>query len=90
MTPQIVSVDEAKLYLRVEHGEEDTLIYDMIEVATEAVCEYADKFDPETDEVPARIRLAILAHVAQAYDCGDIDQPAAAQSLTRPMRTLDV
>lgn len=91
MTPDIVSLAEAKLFVRVDDDHEDSLFAVIIEAATAAVLEYADDWVPG-DEVPARIRLAILCQIATAYDerQDGADTPEAALRLIRPLRRLSV
>lgn len=92
MPHNIVCIEEAKLFVRVDHDVEDGLFFDLIDAATEAVLEYADGWVPDEDNVPARIKLAILCHVARAYserqDGADI--PEAAARLVKPMRRLSI
>ncbi|KQN08150.1 head-tail connector protein [Sphingomonas sp. Leaf28] len=97
MTPDIVSLEEAKLFVRVDHDHEDSLFEVIIQAATDAVLEYADDWKPRDDwlpgdEVPARIRLAILCQIATAYDerQDGADTPEAALRLIRPLRRLSV
>jgi uncharacterized phage protein (predicted DNA packaging) len=88
-TPEIVTLDEAKTYLRVDGDADDGLIVTLIAAATEAALSYADAYDPET-EVPARLKLAVLGHIAAAYDEREkVDVPVTSQGLARSLRTLD-
>jgi hypothetical protein len=90
-TPEIVTLAEAKAYLRVDGTEDDAVVQSILDAATEAALAYADTFDPEVDETPARLKLAILGHIAVAYDQREnVDTPTASLGLARPLRTLDI
>lgn len=93
MTFELVTIAEAALYCRVDNDEEDSVLAMLISAATAAVLDVADGWLPiEGEPVPDRIKLAILAHVAQAFDQrhDGVDLPASAARLTRPMRRLTV
>ncbi len=66
-----VSLTEAKLFLRVEHGAEDGLIQTMIDAARTRV--EADVGLSLTSTSPAPLRLAILMLVLRAYERGESD-----------------
>ena len=91
-TPEIVTLAEAKQYLRVDHSDEDAMISMLIVSATEAALVYADGYDPDTDEQPTRLKLAILAHVARAYDNREdgADAPPSSGRLLMPLRDMEV
>lgn len=64
----VITLEEAKLYLRVDGGEEDTLITNFI-ISAEDICEDVlrkklAKFEP----LPEVIKQAILYTVAQFYE----------------------
>lgn len=63
-----VSLDEAKLFLRVEHDVEDTLITQLIQSSQQTVENILRH--PLTDyvEIPADIKMAILYGVAYLYE----------------------
>lgn len=84
----IVTLEEAKLFCRIDHDIEDPLVTLLIAAATDAVIEYADLW--LSDE--ARIKLAILCHVARIYDerQDGADLPEAAARLIHPLRRLSV
>ena len=64
----IVSLEDAKLYLRVDGDEENTLITSFINAAEE-MCEEIIRF-PLTDftEMPEVLRQAVLYAVANMYE----------------------
>ena len=86
----LVTLDEAKLWLRVMHDEEDTTIGLLIGAASEAVLEMADGWTPEAP-VPERLRLAVLARVAIAFDDREKVTGADGEAqLIGPLRMLEV
>jgi hypothetical protein len=86
----LVSLDEAKLWLRVMHDEEDTTIGLLIGAASEAVLEMADGWTPGAP-APERLRLAVLARVAIAFDNREKVTGADGEAqLIGPLRMLEV
>ena len=64
----VITLDEAKLYLRIDSDEEDTLITNFIFTAEE-ICEDILRFPiSEFEEVPPVVRQAILYCVANLYE----------------------
>lgn len=64
----VVSLEEVKLYLRVDGDEEDTLITNFISAAEE-ICEDILRYPlAEFEEVPKVIRQAVLYAIANMYD----------------------
>jgi hypothetical protein len=86
----LVTLEEAKGWLRVDGTADDTTIALLIAAASEAVAETADAWDGEGD-VPDRLKLAVLARVAVAFDNrGKVDPGEGEDRLVQPFRTLDV
>ena len=64
----VVSLEEAKLYLRVDGGEEDALIYNFI-ISAEEICEGILRYPiSELTTVPETIKQAVLFSVANMYE----------------------
>jgi uncharacterized phage protein (predicted DNA packaging) len=64
----IVNLDEAKLYLRIDGDEEDTLITSFIYTAEE-ICEDILRYSlSEFQEVPRVVKQAILYCIANLYE----------------------
>jgi uncharacterized phage protein (predicted DNA packaging) len=64
----VVSLEEAKLYLRIDGDEEDTLITNFILTAQE-ICEEILRYPlSEFNEIPAVVRQALLYCVANIYE----------------------
>lgn len=63
----LVTLPEAKEYIRVTHDDEDRLIESLVAAASEAIREVADRW-VDTGETPERLRLAALMLVADWYD----------------------
>lgn len=63
----LVTMEEAKLYLRVDGNHEDGTLAILIGAASDAVSGMADLWDG-TGNVPDRIKLAVLARIAVAFD----------------------
>jgi hypothetical protein len=68
-----VSLTEAKLFLRVEHGAEDGLIQTLIDAARGRV--EMDVGLTLTSTSPAPLRLAILMLTLRAYERGEDEMP---------------
>jgi uncharacterized phage protein (predicted DNA packaging) len=86
----LVTLDEAKEYARVDGNTDDALIAMLIEAASDAVADYADGWNG-TGDVPARIKLAVLVRVAAAYDKREtLNEAEGEHTLVLPYRTLDL
>ncbi len=66
-----VSLTEAKLFLRVEHEAEDSLIQTLIEAAEARV--EGEVGLTLTSTSPAPLRLAILMLALRAYERGEVE-----------------
>lgn len=90
-TPDIVTLTEAKAYLRVDADDEDDLLHLLIGAATEAALQLADGYDP-AEEAPLTLKLAILVHVTRAFDNREegADAPPSAVRLLSPLRVLEI
>ena len=88
--PDLVTLAEAKSYLRVTENHEDTLIATLITAASDAVGDYAEAWAGAGD-VPARIKQAVLARVAAAFDNREvISEAKGEQGFLLPYRVLDL
>ena len=87
---EIVTLAETKLFLRVDHDDEDALITTMIASATEAVLTLADQWDG-LEPVPARLQLAVLSRVAVTFDQrGNLAPGEGERYLIGPLRGLRI
>lgn len=88
--PDLVTLSEAKEYARVIGDEDDGVLATLIAAASDAVADYADAWDG-TGDVPARIKLAVLARVAAAYDEREtISEAKGERNFVLPYRALDI
>lgn len=90
--PEIVTLEEVDLFLRLGGDvSEEPLLRILIAAATEAVLAFTDAFDP-TEDPPARIKLAVLAHIAQAFDNREDSAgvPSTVLNMVRPFRSIDL
>lgn len=89
MTP-LLSLAEAKLFLRVDHDDDDTLIEGLILTAAETALAHADGLT-EADTIPESVRTSALLHVARLYDNREEGAaPVASVSLANRYRKWDV
>ena len=63
----LVTLAEAKAYCRYETDDEDATFAILIAAASDHVRDVADRWDG-AGEIPARLKLAVLARVAEAFD----------------------
>ena len=75
----IVTLDEVKTHLRIEHNEEDDYITSLIQQAQTAAEDYCRvQFEPESDDegnvpaVPEPVRLAVILMTSFYYENRDI------------------
>ena len=68
----LITLDEAKTYLRVEYTDEDDLITNFISSAEKLVQDMArisdDDWAEAEDDIIARVRIAVLFAVAYFYE----------------------
>lgn len=84
----LVTIEEAKEWLRVDGDDEDATIALLIGAASDAVMEIADVW-LLTPDVPDRLKLATLARVAIAFDNRDTVTGADGEMhLVGPFRLL--
>lgn len=82
-----VTVAEAKLFLRVEHGAEDGLIATLIEAARARV--EGEVGLVLTDVSPAPLRLAVLMLTLRAYERGEAEMAIGpVEAWIAPYRTV--
>ena len=64
----VVSLEEAKIYLRIDGDEEDTLITNFI-LTAEEICEDILRYPlSEFEEIPKTVMQAVLYAVANMYE----------------------
>lgn len=66
MPDPVVSLDDAKAFLRVDHDDDDAMVSQMIATAEEACRGYLD--DEALTVEPEALAAAVMAHVAALYD----------------------
>tara|TARA_R100001143_G_C3357653_1_gene133510 strand:+ start:1131 stop:1406 length:276 start_codon:yes stop_codon:yes gene_type:complete len=62
----VITLEQAKLHLRVDHDDEDAAITAMIDAATAAALDYLN-MDELPNPVPAPVQAAILLQVGDLY-----------------------
>ena len=75
----ILSVDEVKTHLRIQHDEEDAYIESLVKQAQAAAEEYcrvsfeSEALDPAVEQapIPETVRLAVLLMVSHYYENRD-------------------
>ena len=63
----LVTLTEAKDYLRVTDTRDDDTLAILIAAASDHVRDVADRWDG-TGEIPARLKLAALARIAETFE----------------------
>jgi Phage gp6-like head-tail connector protein len=86
----LVTIEEAKKFLRVDSDDDNTTIALLISSASDAVRDVATDWDGEGD-VPDRIKLAVLSRIAITYDeRTSVEAGAGETVMLTPLRTLEV
>ncbi|WP_299309844.1 head-tail connector protein [uncultured Croceicoccus sp.] len=84
----LVTLSEAKEFLRITHNHENATILLLVAAASDAVRDFADAWDG-IEPVPARIKVAVLARVAILYDeRGDVRESEGESRLLAPLREV--
>lgn len=90
MADPIITLDEAKAFLRLDYADEDALIQQLIQTASETALAHADGLAPG-EPIPGSVRTAALIHVARLFDTRhNEEQPPAALTLANRYRRWDV
>ena len=91
----IVSLEEAKNHLRVQHDEEDALIEGLIQQAQTAAQDFCRvSFEPFVDDegneadVPGPVKLAVLLMVGYFYEHREAEDGAGYRTMRRAFTTL--
>ncbi|WJY17494.1 head-tail connector protein [Alteriqipengyuania flavescens] len=88
--PDLVTLAEAKEFIRVMADDEDATIAILVSSASDAVRAVADAWDG-VGEVPPRLKLAVLSRVAVAFDeRTDVRAALGEDRLIGPYRSLSV
>jgi Phage QLRG family, putative DNA packaging. len=88
--PNIVTLAEAKLFIRLDHDIEDEIVELMIATAEEAVLAQADGWSGD-GEVPARLKMAVLTRVCIMFDERTSVEPGNGEDrLLAPLRSVDL
>lgn len=93
MTDGIVTLNEAKDALRIEHSDQDALIQTFLDAAIEEALCLADGLDREAltaETLPPTVRTAILLHVIQLYDQNEGKPPQGTVALASRHRDWSV
>ena len=90
MADPIITLAEAKAFLRVEHDDEDSVIAQLAATASESALAHADGLE-DGASVPESVRTAALIHLARMFENRlDESQPSASLTLANRYRKWDV
>ena len=90
MADSIITLDEAKAFIRIDYADEDPLILQLIDTASETALAHADGLQP-AGPIPESVRTSALLHVARLYDGRhEGAAPPASVSLANRYRKWDV
>lgn len=90
MADPIITLDEAKTFLRVDYSDEDALILQLIDTATETALAHADGLE-DGDPIPESVRTSALLHVSRLYNDRETEAvPQASATLANRYRRWDV
>jgi uncharacterized phage protein (predicted DNA packaging) len=90
MADPLVTLEEAKLFLRLDSNDEDDTVELLIASASDAVRDVATDWDGEGD-VPDRLKLAVLSRVQITFDNrGSVEAGTGELPMLTPLRTLEV
>ena len=82
----IVTVDELKTHLRIQHDEEDGLLESVLRQAKAVANDYCrTDFD---EDAPEPVRLAVLLMAAHFYECRDSSDKTAFTTMIAAFRAL--
>ena len=91
----IVSLEEAKTHLRIQHDEEDALIEGLIQQAQTAAQDFCRvSFEPFIDDAgneadaPGPVKLAVLLMVGYFYEHREAEDGASYRTMRRAFTTL--
>ena len=88
---ELVTLEDVKSFLRIDHADQDGLLSSLTRTATEHALELANGLvvdDPEA--VPERVRTAILVQVLALYEDPHGAMPSkSAEALLHPFRKFE-
>ena len=83
----IVSVDELKAHLRVQHNEEDALLYSLLSQAEAAALDYCHVAG-FGDAAPEPVRLAVMLFASHFYENRDSSDKSAYDTMMMAFHAL--
>ena len=64
----IATLEEAKLYLRIDHSDEDTLVTDLLNTSEELCGDIIRREFTEFEDIPETLKTAVLYGVTYLYE----------------------